>query len=64
MWGVVYAPSAHLVVDNTAEFYGSFIGGSIEMMNNAEFHYDSRLWDLQDEGPAYFAIERWWETAE
>jgi hypothetical protein len=64
MWGVIYAPNAALDVDNSATYYGSFIGGSIVMRNNAEFHYDTRLWDLQDEGPAYFAIERWWETAE
>jgi hypothetical protein len=64
MWGVIYAPNAHLDLDNSATYYGGFIGGSLEMRNGSEFHYDTRLWDLQDEGPAYFAIERWWETAE
>lgn len=63
MWGVVYAPSADLTVDSSAAFYGSFIGGSLDMKNCAGFYYDTRLWDLQDQGPAYFAIERWWEEA-
>jgi len=60
-WGVIYAPSANLVVDNTADFYGGFIGYSLTMMNNAVFHYDTRLYDLQNEGPLFFQINRWWE---
>jgi len=61
MWAVLYAPSADLQIDSSAIFYGSFIGGSLDLKNSAGLYYDTRLWDLQDQGPSYFAIERWWE---
>ncbi len=36
----VISPNASLVLNNSAEFFGTFVGESVEMSNTSEFHLD------------------------
>ena len=42
-YGVVYAPESLVKVSGNGQFFGSFVGGSIEASGSAALHYDTAL---------------------
>lgn len=64
LWAAIYAPNADLLIYNSGSTYGSFIGNSFEMKQDAEFYYDTRLLEDPTEHPSFFQVERWWERGD
>ncbi len=62
-WGVIYAPEARILINNSSNVYGSFIGKSMEIHNSGAFYYDTRIPGEYNEGPYFFGLSRWWEVA-
>ncbi len=44
--GAYYGPNAHIQYDQTTQVFGSLVGGSIKLDQDACFHYDRSLADL------------------
>jgi hypothetical protein len=42
-YGAVYAPDTDIVLANNVDCFGSFVGQSVDLSNNADIHYDERL---------------------
>jgi hypothetical protein len=59
-WGLVNAPEATLLIFNSGNVYGGFIGDTLDMKNSGVFYFDTRLISGTIE-PTQFIIERWWE---
>jgi hypothetical protein len=60
LWASVNAPQASLLIRNSGNVYGGFIGNSLEMKNTGAFYFDTRLAEGMEE-PTKFVIIRWWE---
>jgi choice-of-anchor A domain-containing protein len=61
-YGAIYAPNADVVMDNSANIYGSVISKSFEQRNSATFNYDVTLRDVSINDEAlYFTITNWHE---
>jgi len=61
-YGAIYAPNADVVMDNSANIYGSVISKSFDQRNSGTFNYDVTLRDasINDEA-VYFTITNWHE---
>jgi choice-of-anchor A domain-containing protein len=61
-YGVIYAPNADVLMNNSANLNGSVVAKSFEQMNSATFNYDASLRDagLNDEA-VRFVVARWYE---
>jgi choice-of-anchor A domain-containing protein len=61
-YGAIYAPNADVVMDNSANIYGSVISKSFEQRNSATFNYDVTLRDVSiNDEAVYFTITNWHE---
>jgi choice-of-anchor A domain-containing protein len=61
-YGAIYAPNADVVMDNSANIYGSVVSKSFEQKNSATFNYDVTLRDVSISDEAvYFTITNWHE---
>ncbi|MBN2020128.1 MAG: hypothetical protein JW749_07885, partial [Sedimentisphaerales bacterium] len=62
LYGTVYAPNASIILDNSADVYGSIVGQSFILKNSATFYYDAALRDrtVHDEA-VRFVVHRWAE---
>jgi hypothetical protein len=61
-YGVLYAPQANAVIDNSGDLYGSFVAGSFEAKNSARIMYDASLRNVTpDDQAVYFIVDRWYE---
>lgn len=62
LYGVIYAPNADVIMDNSASLYGSVIAKSFEQRNSATLNYDASLRDasVNDEAVC-FIITNWHE---
>lgn len=47
-FATVYAPNTDVVVDGSAQFYGSVVGGTLEATGTGDIHYDENL-DINSE---------------
>jgi len=62
LYGAIYAPNADVVMDNSANIYGSVVSKSFEQRNSATFNYDVTLRDVSINDEAlYFTITNWHE---
>lgn len=62
-YGVIYAPTADIIMDNSADIYGSFIGKSIDFKNSVNVHYDASLRDvIKPDSLTTLKVKRWQET--
>ena len=61
-YGVIYAPNADVIMDNSASLYGSVAAKSFEQRNSGNFNYDASLRDanVNDEAVC-FIITNWHE---
>ncbi|MBA7634427.1 hypothetical protein ES703_42012 [subsurface metagenome] len=61
-YGAIYAPNADVVMNNSANIYGSVISKSFEQRNSGTFNYDVSLRDVRRNDEAvYFTITNWHE---
>jgi hypothetical protein len=61
-YGVVYAPNANVIMDNSAAIYGSVIAKTFEQRNSGTFNYDASLRDASVNDEAVrFVITNWHE---
>jgi len=61
-YGAIYAPNADVVMDNSANIYGSVISKSFEQRNSGTFNYDVTLRDVSiNDEAVYFTITNWHE---
>jgi hypothetical protein len=61
-YGAVYAPNASIILDNSADVYGSIVGQSFVLRNSATFYYDAALRDRTvNDDAVRFVIHRWTE---
>ena len=61
-YGAIYAPNADVVMDNSANIYGSVVSKSFEQKNSATFNYDVSLRDVStNDMTVYFTIKNWHE---
>ena len=56
----IYAPEADITAGNNSDFYGSLVGGTITISNNAYVSYDDSLLDIG--GPDYSAVEQYFHN--
>ncbi|MFB0553370.1 MAG: collagen-binding domain-containing protein [Phycisphaerae bacterium] len=62
LYGAIYAPNADVVMDNSADMYGSVVSKSFEQRNSATFNYDVSLREVSINDEAlYFMITNWHE---
>ena len=62
LYGAIYAPNADVVMDNSANIYGSVVSKSFEQRNSATFNYDVTLREVSINNEAvYFTITNWHE---
>lgn len=62
LYGVIYAPSADMVVHNSVDAYGSFIVENFQLKNSGEIYYDKALRKVSEEDAlARFTVTRWEE---
>jgi len=62
LYGAIYAPNADVVMDNSADIYGSVVSKSFEQRNSGTFNYDVMLRDVSINDEAlYFTITNWHE---
>ncbi|AQT69586.1 hypothetical protein STSP2_02779 [Anaerohalosphaera lusitana] len=60
--GAVYAPDADLILHNSGDIYGAFVGNNFEMKNSSSFTYVADLMNgMIDDPITVFARQRWWE---
>ena len=61
-YGAIYAPNTDVVMDNSANIYGSVVSKSFEQRNSGTFNYDVTLRDVSiDDEAVYFTITNWHE---
>jgi choice-of-anchor A domain-containing protein len=61
-YGVIYAPNAEVVMDNSANVYGAVVARNFEQKNSATFNYDASLRDASVNDEAVrFVITNWHE---
>jgi len=61
-YGAIYAPNADVVMDNSANIYGSIVSKSFEQRNSGAFNYDVTLRDVSiNDEAVYFTITNWHE---
>jgi hypothetical protein len=62
LYGAIYAPNADVVMNNSANIYGSVVSKSFDQRNSATFNYDVTLRDVSINDEAlYFTITNWHE---
>jgi len=62
LYGAIYAPNADVVMDNSADIYGSVVSKSFEQRNSGTFNYDVTLRDVSiNDEAVYFTITKWHE---
>jgi len=62
LYGAIYAPNADVVMDNSANIYGSVVSKSFDQRNSGTFNYDVSLRDVSISDEAvYFTITNWHE---
>jgi len=62
LYGAIYAPNADVVMDNSANIYGSVVSKSFDQRNSGTFNYDVTLRDVSISDEAvYFTITNWHE---
>jgi hypothetical protein len=61
-YGVIYAPNASVVMDNSAKLYGAVVAKSFEQKNSGTLSYDASLRDagVNDEA-VRFVVTNWHE---
>ncbi|MGE5309030.1 MAG: hypothetical protein ACM3OC_08090 [Deltaproteobacteria bacterium] len=52
-YGAVYAPDTDIILANNVACYGSFVGKSVDLSNNADIHYDEALSQVAAENAGY-----------
>ena len=61
-YGAIYAPNADLVMNNSANIYGSVVSKSFDQRNSGTFNYDVMLRDVSiNDEAVYFTITNWHE---
>jgi len=61
-YGAIYAPNADVIMNNSANIYGSVISKSFDQRNSATFNYDVTLRDVSiNDEAVYFTITNWHE---
>ena len=61
-YGVIYAPNADILMNNSANLYGSVVARSFDQMNSSTFYYDASLRDASVNDEAVrFVVTRWQE---
>lgn len=64
-YGAIYAPNANMVINNSANLYGAYVGNqNIQIKNSGSFYFDTRLTSVfVNDAPAYLGIAKgsWWE---
>ena len=61
-YGVIYAPNAEVIMNNSANLYGSVIAKSFEQKNSGTFKYDASLRDASVNDEAVrFVVTNWHE---
>ena len=61
-YGAIYAPNADVVMNNSANIYGSVVSKSFDQRNSGTFNYDVTLRDVSiNDEAVYFAITNWHE---
>jgi len=61
-YGVIYAPNAEVIMDNSANLYGAIVAKGFEQRNSGTFNYDASLRDagVNDEA-VRFVVTNWQE---
>jgi choice-of-anchor A domain-containing protein len=61
-YGAIYAPNADVVMNNSANIYGSVVSKSFDQKNSGTFNYDVTLRDVSiNDEAVYFTITNWHE---
>ena len=61
-YGAIYAPNADVVMDNSANIYGSVVSKSFDQRNSGTFNYDVTLREVSiNDEAVYFTITNWHE---
>jgi hypothetical protein len=61
-YGVVYAPNAEIIMDNSANLYGAIVAKDFEQRNSGTFNYDAALRDANVNDEAVrFVVTNWQE---
>jgi hypothetical protein len=61
-YGAIYAPNADVIMNNSANIYGSVVSKSFDQRNSATFNYDVTLREVSISDEAvYFTITNWHE---
>lgn len=61
-YGVIYAPNADVIMNNSANLYGSVVAKSFEQMNSGTFNYDASLREASVNDEAVrFVVTNWHE---
>jgi len=61
-YGAIYAPNADVVMNNSANIYGSVVSKSFDQRNSGTFNYDVMLRDVSiNDEAVYFTITNWHE---
>lgn len=62
-YGVIYAPSATVLFDNSAKGYGAVVANEVELKNSSHFGFDGSLTEegTVDDELVRFVVKRWSE---
>ncbi|MGD2295186.1 MAG: hypothetical protein PVF22_05055 [Candidatus Aminicenantes bacterium] len=61
-YGAVYMPRAHLVLSSNIDFYGAFVGSSIDLNSNVDLSYEGNLEDINPFGESgQYSVKSWQE---
>jgi len=61
-YGVIYAPNAEVIMDNSANLYGAIVAKDFEQRNSGTFNYDASLRDASvDDEAVRFILTNWQE---
>ena len=61
-YGVIYAPSADVIMNNSANLYGAIVARNFQQMNSGDFNYDASLRDANVNDEAVrFVVTNWQE---
>lgn len=61
-YGVIYAPNAEVIIDNSANLYGAIVAKDFEQRNSGTFNYDASLRDASVNDEAVrFVVTNWHE---
>lgn len=58
--GVIDAPKADIVVMNSGDVYGAFVGKSFDLKNGGTFYYDTRVYDPNTLGYNISFVVKYW----